>query len=494
MKCELYIRGGHMGAINGAEYINRLNQLNNEIWFDGEKVEGLLSEYPIFKGLLQTKASLYDLQHDPKIQDEMTFTSPVSGERVGISYLQPKTREDLLKRRKMIEHWARHTNGILGRSPDYLNSVLMSFASSAYLLKGQENCFPENLQSFYEFARENDLSLTHSFITPQVNRSQFYIEDAKEPIAAKIIGENEDGIVIKGARLLATQGGLTDEVLVFSGGRSLFNENETFAFSIPSNTKGVKFICRDTFIGGNSSYDHPLSSKYEEIDSLVVFDNVLVPWERVFFYNNDKAAENFLNHSAFHNFAKHQALTRQIVKTEFLLGIAELLIETINVRSYQHIQEKMSEIIIGLETIKALVEKSENNATLNESGYLCPEINSLNVAGSIFPNIYPRFVQIIQIVGASGMINLPTEKAFHSAIGPDLDQYLQGANKTAEERVKIFRLAWDLTMSSFGTRQTQYERYFFGDPIRLASDLYNTYPKQKYVDVVRDFLNLKDDC
>ena len=151
----------------------------------------------------------------------------------------------------------------------------------------------------------------------------------------------------------------------------------------------------------------------------------------------------------------------------------------------------MSEIIIGLETMKALLEKSENNAKLDEWGYMRPEIFPLQVAGNIFPKIYPRFTEIIQLIGASGMITLPTEKAFHSIIRNDLDLYLKGATKTAEERIKIFRLAWDLTMSSFGTRQTQYERYFFGDPIRLSSDLYKQYPKSEYVKVISNFLNLK---
>lgn len=481
-----------MGAINGKDYINRLNELNNEIWYDGEKIEGLLSEHPAFKGLIQSKASLYDLQHDPIIIDEMTFTSPVSGELIGLSYLQPKTKEDLIKRRKMIEHWARYSGGIMGRSPDYLNTVLMSFASSVSFLSNKDKCFPNNLQAFYEMARENDLSFTHTFISPQVNRSYIYYENTDEPIAAKVIDKNEEGIIIKGARLLATQGGLTDEVLVFSVGKFLFNEDEAFAFSIPSNTKGLKFICRDTFIGGQSSFNHPLSSRFEEMDSIVVFDNVLVPWNRVFYYNNAEVAEEFPIQSSFLPFTKHQVLIRQIVKTEFILGIAELLIETINISEYQHIQEKMSEIIIGLETMKALLEKSENNAKLDEWGYMRPEIFPLQVAGNIFPKIYPRFTEIIQLIGASGMITLPTEKAFHTIVRNDLDFYLQGATKTAEERVKIFRLAWDLTMSSFGTRQTQYERYFFGDPIRLSSDLYKKYPKSEYVKVISNFLNLKN--
>lgn len=479
-----------MGAISGKEFINRLNQLNNEIWFNGEKIEGPISEHPAFKGILQSKASLYDLQFDSKIKDEMTYFSPESGEPIGLSYLQPKTKEDLKKRRRMMEHWARQTHGIMGRSPDYLNTVIMSFASIATFLNGKENSFSNNLLALYERAKENDLSFTHTFITPQVNRSITYIENTKEPIAAKVVDENDEGIVIKGARLLATQGGLTDEVLVFSVGRFLFNEDEAFAFSIPSNTKGLKFICRDTFLGGESSFDHPLSSRYEEMDSIVVFDNVLVPWDRVFFYNNTEVAEEFVTESAFHHFARHQVMTRQIVKTEFILGLAELLTQTINVNSYQHIQEKISEIIIGLETMKALLEKAENDAALDEYGIMRPSMTPLKVASNIYPKLYPRFTEILQIMGASGMTALPTEKAFQSEIRRDLDQYLQATNTNAEDRVKIFRLAWDLTMSAFGTRQTQYERYFFGDPLRLSSDLYQGYAKEEYVKEVKGFLNL----
>jgi len=480
-----------MGITNGNDFINRLNTLKNEIWFDGQKVEGPISEHPAFKGIVKSKAALYDVQHNPSIKDDMVFTSPLSGELVGTSYLQPKTKEDLMKRRRMMEHWARHTGGFMGRSPDYLNSVLMSLASSARFLEGKENCFPDNLRALYELARENDLSFTHTFISPQVNRSQVYMENTPEPIAAKIIEENDKGIVIKGARLLATQGGLTDEVLVISVSRFIFDPDEAFAFSIPSNTKGLKFICRDTFVGGDSTFNHPLSSQYEEMDSIVVFDNVLVPWNRVFYYRNVDAAENFMAQSSFHSFAKHQALTRQIVKTEFILGLAELIIQTINIGDFYHIQEKMAEIIVGLETMRALVEKSENDATLDEWGSLRPNEVPLQIASTIFPKLYPRFSEIIQIFGASGMISIPTENAFQSSIRPDLDQYLQSTTKNAEERTKIFRLAWDATMSAFGTRQTQYERFFYGDPVRLATDLYKAYPKQQYVKNVSEFLKLK---
>lgn len=480
-----------MGAINGKEFIERIDRLHANIWLDGRKIDGKISEHPAFRGLLQSKASLYDLQHLPHLKRKLTYISPETGETIGLSYLQPKSCEDLMKRRTMMEIWARHTHGLMGRSPDYMNSVVMAFASSAGALEGKENCFPDNIRSLYKRARENDLSFTHTFITPQVNRSQINLDFSTEPISARVIDKNNQGIIVKGARLLATQGGLTDEVLVYAAG-GFFNEAEAFAFSIPTNTNGLKFICRESFVGGDSSYNYPLSSRYEEMDTILVFDNVLVPWDRVFFYDNIDAANDFIQQSSFHHFATHQAVTRQIVKTEFILGLAGLLVETINVSSYQHIQEKLSEIIIGLETMKALLIKSEVEAEIDQWGYMRPSMTALQVASNIFPRVYPRFSEIIQLIGASGMVTLPTEEDFKSMIRTDLDQYLQGSCRSAEDRVKIFRLAWELTMSSFGTRQTQYERYFFGDPIRLSSLLYKTYPIEQHITQVTDFLKIAD--
>lgn len=338
-----------MGTISGKEYIDRINDLRNEVWLDGKKIEEKISDHPAFKGILKEKSSLYDLQKDPNLKDEMTFLLPGKEETIGLSYLQPKTKEDLKRRRKMFEHWAKHSHGMMGRSPDYMNSALMSFASSIGILQGRENCFPENIIFLYEKAMEKDLSFTHTFVTPQVNRSLFVLESSEEPISAKVVAKNENGIIIKGARLLATQGGITDEVIVFSTPRRYFDTDEAYAFSIPSNTKGVKFICRESYVLGDSNFNYPLSSKYEEMDTIIVFDNVLVPWDRVFFYDNPEAARDFITQSSFLPFVYHQAATQQIAKTEFFLGIAHILVETIDVGEYQHIHEKLSEIIIGLE-------------------------------------------------------------------------------------------------------------------------------------------------
>ena len=109
---------------------------------------GNISEHPAFKGIMKSQAALYDMQHDASLKDVMTYQSPSTGDHVGLSFLQPKTKEDLVKRRAMVQQWARSNNGLMGRSPDYMNTALMAFASSANFLKGKKNCFPEHYKHF----------------------------------------------------------------------------------------------------------------------------------------------------------------------------------------------------------------------------------------------------------------------------------------------------------------------------------------------------------
>jgi len=474
-----------MPVITGKQYIDRIDALQTYISIDGKVVTGKVSEHPAFMGVMQSQAKLFDLQNEEALLEKMTYVSPTSNKRVGMSFLQAVTVDDLVKRRNAIREWALSNNGLMGRSPDYMNTTLMALASVAEYLKDKPNCFPQHLLKFYEYARENDLTMTHTFIEPQVNREKFYFEDEDVTIAAKIVDKTSEGLVIKGARLLATQGGITDELLVIS--TNGFDEGKGFAFSIPSNTKGLKFLCRQSFVGGESVFDYPLSSRYEEMDAIVVFDNVVVPWERVFYYENVEVANSFLNVSGFQTYGLHQVLTRQIAKTEFVLGVVQSIVNTINIGGYQHVQQKVVDIIVTLETMKALLIKSEVEAKRDEFGFIRPDLPTVQVAIQLFPKVYPTFTEIIQLLGASGLMSIPSEKAFTEDDG-DLEHYLQSFQDGGKERVKKFRLAWDLTMSSFGTRQTLYERFFFGDSVRLASALYNSYNREEFVKRVENFL------
>ncbi|MFC3883376.1 4-hydroxyphenylacetate 3-monooxygenase, oxygenase component [Bacillus songklensis] len=480
-----------MPAISGKQYIDRINAMQPNVWIHGKKVEGNISSHPAFSGVMKSQAALYDMQVNPALKDLMTYASPKTGERVGTSFMQPLTKEDLEKRRLATWHWANATAGMMGRSPDYMNTALMGFASAADVLRGKERAFADNLRLFYEKAREEDLSFTHTYVNPQVNRSGCYAEKEDNIVAARIVDETDDGIVIQGARLLATQGGITDEMIVYSTGGKMFDDTYAFAFSVPSNAEGLTFICRESFSYDSSTFNHPLGSRFEEMDAIVVFNRVTVPWDRVFFYHNLEAANQIFLNSSYTPLVLHQVVSRQVVKTEFVLGVAQLMVDMIEISRYQHVQEKMSEIIIGLESIRALLLASEWEAKQDRWGTMAPNVQPLYVAINTYPRLYPRLMEILQLLGASGLVSIPTEADFSSAIQEDVEHYLQGAAKGGKERVKLFRLAWDMCMSAFGTRQTLYERFFFGDPVRLAGDLYWGYDRKECKRKVEEFLNMK---
>jgi 4-hydroxyphenylacetate 3-monooxygenase len=485
-----------MPAKSGKQYIERVDQAQANVWINGEQVKGKVSEHPAFKGVMKTQAELYDMQHDPTKKDYMTYVSPTTGNRIGTSFIQPKTKEDLEMRRKMMQEWARHNNGMMGRSPDYINVGMMAYGAASHMFGKQDPMYAKNMENYLEYCREQDLSLTHTLIQPQVNRG---VNSAQLPdpyIAARIKEKTSEGVVIKGARLLATQGGITDEIMVFPSTLLKQSDEENpyaYAFSIPNNTPGLKFICRESFDYGKSNFDHPLGSRFEEMDTIVVFDDVVVPWNRVFSLGDVATCNEAYNASNAVVHMTHQVVSKNVAKTEFILGILQLMAETINIGQYQHIQEKISEVIIGLETMKAYVTASEANAKIDQWGTMTPDFAPLNVARHYFPKLYPRFTEIMQLMGASGLMAIPNEADFNSEIRPDLDKYLQSATGNAYDRVKLYRLAWDVCMSSFGSRQTLYERFFFGDPVRMASMLYNGYDKQVYVNRVKEFLNRSED-
>jgi 4-hydroxyphenylacetate 3-monooxygenase len=486
-----------MPAKTGKQYIDGVDKAQANIWIDGKQIEGNISEHPAFKGVMKSQAALYDLQHEKEKQDYMTFVSPSTGDRVGTSFLQPRTKEDLAKRRKMIQEWARFNGGMMGRSPDYINAGMMAYGAAAEMFGKQDPIYAENMRNYFEYCRENDLSLTHTLIQPQVNRALNSSQLSDPFIAARIVERNSEGVVIRGARLLATQGGITDEIMVFPSTLLKQSEEENpyaYAFSIPNNTPGLKFICRETFDYGKSAFDHPLGSRFEEMDAIVVFDNVTVPWDRVFALGSVEVCNKAYMESNAQIHMTHQVVSKNVAKTEFILGILQLMVETINIGQYQHVQEKMAEVIIVLETMKALLLASEVNAQVDKWGIMTPDFKPLNVARNYFPRIYPRFCEIMQLLGASGLMAIPSESDFLSAeLRPDLDKYLQAANGDAYHRVKLYRLAWDVCMSAFGSRQTLYERFFFGDPVRMAGALYNSYDKQDYVDRVNAFLERSEE-
>ncbi len=481
-----------MGVINGKIYKQRLDAQNSAVVCDGKEVKGAISKHPVFQGLIDTQSQWYDLQCRKENLDTLSYFDTEINERCGISFLSPRSKEDLEKKRIGYQKLAALSNGLLGRSPEYLNTALMVFNDSAQLFQDGEDGRAEAVKRYIADVKKTDKCLTHTFIQPQVNRSSFYMENDDEIIAARVIKETKDGLILHGARLLATQGPTTNDIMIFPSGAELHTmfakQGLTYAFSIPNNTKGVTYYCRQSYAGQGSVYDSPLSSRLEEMDTLVVFDHVLIPWDNVFFHNNIVINNRIYQDSGFFPHVTHQIMSKNVIKLEFILGLARSLVNELNISEFQHIQSKIADIIIALETVKSFVYSSESQGAFNQWGVFTPAESPLVASSIFFPETYPELIEILQKIGASGLVNLPVENDFLSDHGETLSHYLQSSQSKGYDRVKLFRLAWDLTMSAYGTRQTQYERFFFGDPIRLKSQLFRQFDQTAQVNQVTQFM------
>ncbi len=478
-----------MPARTGEEFLARLKENPSEVWIDGQRVDDPTS-HPAFRRGARSLAALLDMQHDPALRDEMTYDSPTSGDRVGMSFLTPRAPQDLARRRLMMTRWARYSGGMMGRSPDYLNASLMAVAAASSYFGANRPEFRDNIERYYEHVRENDLCMTHTLVNMRRTRSAESLMGADD-VGLRVMRETGEGIVVNGARVLATLGPISDEIMVFpSTVLSTMPDAESyaFAFSIPSATTGLKFVCRESFDLGRSSFDHPLGSRFEEMDAIVLFDDVLVPWERVFLLgdiercNNAYAATHALVHMM------HQVVIKNVAKSEFVLGIAAHMVEALGSGHLPNVQGLVAELIIDLELMKACLRAAEADAAIDEWDVMCPNRTPLDVARNLFPKMYPRMVEVLQLLGSSNLMATPSNADFESEIGRELEHYLSTDTMSGFDRARLFHLAWDVACSAFGSRQVLYERFFFGDQTRMASALYNGYDMDTLKSRVGDFL------
>lgn len=477
------------GARRGDDVLARLRERPPSIWYGGQQVKDITT-HPALAGGVRTLAKLYDLQWQHA--DTCLFDSPSSGRKVARSFMLPKTIEDLRSITAAMKVWEDYTHGMMGRVPDYINRAIAGYAAGAPFLASADARFGANITRYHEYLRENDLCLTHTLIPPQANRAASAAKQADPFLAARIKEETDAGIVIRGCRMLATLP-ISDEIMVFPSTVLRSPEEDApyaFGFSIPNDTPGLRFICRESVDYGRSHYDHPLGSRFEEMDAVVIFDDVFVPWENVFLYRDVQLCNQAYARTGAVVHMTHQVIVKNIAKAEFMLGLAHLLVDSIGAEIFQHIHEKLAELWVSLETMKAMLRAAEADAALDEWGVMRPAWNPLDAARNLFPRLYPRMVEIIQQIGASGLVAMPTEDDVRGPLAADIRQYYQAARAEAHDRIPLYRLAWDASMSAFGSRQVLYERFFFGDPVRMAGALVAGHQSEirRYAERVREFV------
>src|ERR1700688_2864128 len=436
-----------MGARSGNNYLSALRKLKAEVWMAGERVADV-TQHPAFMRCARSIASLYDLQMEhPGL---MTFRTP-DGDRIGYSFVQPASADEVRKRGLMMRNWAEFSGGMLGRTPDYLNASIAAMAAAREFFAGSDPRFGDNISRYYQDARRHDWCATHTLVNPRASRAAGWAGQTDADLALKLVDRTGDGIVVSGCRMLATLAPLSEELLVFpSTVLKAEPAAEPFAlsFAINCNAKGLKFLCRDTYDLGHSRFDHPLASRFDEMDAVVVFDNVLVPWERVFLCGDVARCNALYAGTGAVVHMMHQVAVKNVAKSEFVLGLAARIAEASDAMSLPHVRERIAEMIMTTETMHACLRAAEADAAPDKWGVFTPARAPLDTARNLFPRLYPRLVEIIQLNSSSSLMATPSAADFANADElPDIERYFGAADAPAKERVALYRLAWEVACS-----------------------------------------------
>ena len=478
-----------MPARTGRQFLDGLKE-PRQIYVGADKVADVAS-HPAFRGGAEELAAIFDLQHAQA--DRCLVPDPETGEPINASHLLPRSRDDLFKRHAALEVCAEQSVGLMGRTPDYMNVTFAGFAArpDEWSLAGNE-AGAANLVAFQKELRRKDLSLTHTIIHPTVDKALGDVPRPDNDVALHKVGETEHGIIVRGSQILATLAPFADEMSVYPAfplgeGADAF----ALAFSIPMTTPGMKILCRDSFSQPKHAYDHPLSGRFDEQDAFVIFDDVEVPKDRVFIDANIIAYNSVMRTSWSPNIMQ-QTMIRAQTKLEFAWGIANRMLKCINGKQ-PAAQEMLGEIWTFSEFARSAIYAAEMQAREYPGGVWFPDVRPLHALRASLPYWFPRVNEIIRLLGSHNVFAAPTLAQMRDPeLKPLVDRYLRGAGDvSAEERVRVFRLAWDFVGSGLASRNEQYERFY------LASGARNRQMHEAFFDpsradrLVDQFLNLE---
>lgn len=447
-----------------------------QVFLDGE-IAGDVTTHPAYRNVVATVAGLYDFVCRPENHELMTYATG-NGGRANRIWQLPKSYEELVTRRKAIEAWAETHGGYLGRAPDHVASCIAGMYMGLPVFEAFDRDRAGALGDYYRYARDNDIYLTYVIINPQADRSKGAGEQQTEDLIVGVVDRDAKGITVRGAKMLATAGVMANEVFVTSI-QPLQPGEERYAvsFVIPMNSKGLKILSRKSYEqGAVSRFDDPLSSRFDENDALLYFDDVMVPWSRVFIAGDIDMCLKQFHGTPAHVFQNYQAQIRLSVKMRFLAGIARRIAEINGIIEFAPVKETLGQFAAEAAMVEALVAAMEAKGTM-AGGYFIPDRHTLYAAQVLTQQLYPKAITTLRELAGGGMIMLPS--SLKDFADPELAALIGKTQQSpvagAEDRVKFFKMAWDAVGSEFASRHTQYEMFYAGAPFVTKAHSFRTY-------------------
>ncbi|MFM9372911.1 4-hydroxyphenylacetate 3-hydroxylase family protein [Streptomyces sp. Da 82-17] len=449
--------------LTGDEYVESLRD-GREIYLDGDRIKDV-TQHPAFHNPVRMTARLYDGLHDPERRDVLTGpTDTGSGGRTHPFFTTPYSADDLVAHQRAIAEWARMSYGWMGRSPDYKASFLGTLGANADFYAP----FDDNARRWYRESQEKVLFWNHAIVHPPVDRNR--PPDEVADVFIHVEKETDAGLVVSGAKVVATGSALTHYNFIAHFGLPIKKKEFALVATVPMDAPGMKLICRTSYTANaaatGSPFDYPLSSRMDENDTILVLDKVLIPWENVFVYGDLGKVNMFAGRSGFMERFTFHGCTRLAVKLEFIAGLLAKALDITGTKDFRGVQSRMGEVLAWRNLFWALSDAAARNPVPWKNGAVLPN-PQYGMAYRWFMQIgYPRIREIVMQDVASGLIyvNSSAEDFKNPDIRPYLDKYLRGSGGVESvDRVKLMKLLWDAVGTEFGGRHELYERNYAGN-------------------------------
>jgi len=462
--------------MTGDEYLRSIR--DGRRVYVGRELVGDVTTHPAFRNAARSFAMIYERKRAPENRDVMVAEE--EGDTFSSYYLLPRSRDDLHKRFETHRRIASWTHGLLGRSPDNFPSYVSGLVMDPAMFDGIRQGFGDNIRNYYRHMRKNDIFASHTVTNPQGWRMPPKDGPARTPPTLRVVGEDDSGVTINGLKMLGTATAFCHETWcgnlqpVAPGA-----EKEAITCAVPLNAPGVSIWSRKPYEKyAVSEIDNPLAYRFDENDAAVLFENVHVPWERVFCHDNTEMSRAIYMRTPGHAMANHQANVRFLEKLKLILGIAAKVADMNGARAVPAVQFTLGKLAAMQATLEGLIIGQISAGEPHRNGYHTVNRRYVYAALHWCTNHYAEICDIVRELMGAGVFQMPADASVldDPALRETFETYWSTPGQSAEGRMKLMNLAWDLLGSDFAGRHMQYEKFYAGPGFVMNSYSYFSGP------------------
>ena len=474
----------------GDEYRDSIRD-GREVFMNGEKVPDVTT-HPMFKPLVDIRARIYDMQHEAATASKMVYREG-DGEQYSIGLKLPYSQDDWSKKRASTDAIFDDIGGVVTRVGDETVGEMWSLYDGQDVLNQVDPQFSKNIKNHIHKVIDQDPFHVSANTDPKGDRSKAP-QDQDPDMLLHVVKETDEGIVVRGAKF-ETAAAYANQAFtkptIANWGNEAYSDYAV-GFICDLGSPGIRMICRTGFAGRAPKEDYPLSNRFDEIDSLVIFDNVLIPWENVLFYRHTKAAV-FIR-ATLHRYSAFAFVQRILKYTDMMIGAALFNVRQTGLDKQQAVQEKLSQLAVYREGINAHLTAAIAMAEKSPNDLLMPN-QSLLLTGRVHAcSNLPAMMHIARELCGGQICVTPDFACFSDQeSGPWLEKFYSiNDNWVAEDRRKLLAYARDLLNSDYAGHRLTFQLFAQSAPFAHLGAVYRNFDWDNALDFVQHSANLSD--